>query len=66
MRVVWVHRDEAEALDVPSVLAPRSADLPDGVPARATGAREHTTTERNVFKANLDFVGYWRHGHAAM
>ncbi|GIF71576.1 siderophore-interacting protein [Asanoa siamensis] len=76
MRVVWLHRDEAQAPGVPGALALetlRGADLPDGVmygylvgeSALVTGGRKHLITERSISKAHVDFVGYWRHGHAA-
>jgi NADPH-dependent ferric siderophore reductase len=53
--------------------AVRSADLPSGPvyayavgeSALATGVRRHLVNDRGVPKANIDFVGYWRHGHAA-
>ncbi|SDS37925.1 NADPH-dependent ferric siderophore reductase, contains FAD-binding and SIP domains [Paraoerskovia marina] len=75
----WVVRDEAghQADDgVPgrAVLAAlHAAELPAGTvyaytcgeSALATGARRHLVTERGVPKNHVDFVGYWRHGHAA-
>lgn len=53
--------------------AVRSADLPAGPvyayavgeSALATGVRRHLVNDRGVPKAHVDFVGYWRHGHAA-
>lgn len=53
--------------------AVRSADLSSGPvyayavgeSALATGVRRHLVNDRGVPKANIDFVGYWRHGHAA-
>ena len=49
------------------------ADLPAGPvyayavgeSSLATGVRRHLVNDRGVPKANVDFVGYWRHGHAA-
>ncbi|MFC8923643.1 siderophore-interacting protein [Cellulosimicrobium sp. NPDC057127] len=53
--------------------AVRAAELPDGPvyayavgeSSLATGVRRHRVDDRGVPKANVDFVGYWRHGHAA-
>ncbi|MGN7702636.1 siderophore-interacting protein [Cellulosimicrobium sp. 22601] len=53
--------------------AVRSADLPSapvyayavGESTLATGVRRHLVNDRGVPKAHVDFVGYWRHGHAA-
>ncbi len=53
--------------------AVRSADLPGGPvyayavgeSGLATGVRRHLVNDRGVPKAHVDFVGYWRHGHAA-
>ncbi|WP_433380900.1 siderophore-interacting protein [Actinoplanes sp. CA-142083] len=74
----WLARDEAAAgHDVPGRLALaalREAALPEGIgygyligeSQLATGARRHLVEERGFAKAHLDFVGYWRHGHAYM
>ncbi|WP_125776993.1 siderophore-interacting protein [Antribacter gilvus] len=51
----------------------RAAELLDGTvyayaigeSSLATGARRHLVNERGVPKAHVDFVGYWRQGHAA-
>jgi len=53
--------------------AVRSADLPSGPvyayavgeSTLATGVRRHLVNDRGVPKTHVDFVGYWRHGHAA-
>ncbi|MEU4691527.1 siderophore-interacting protein [Actinoplanes sp. NPDC023714] len=73
--LVWVARDGAAG--VPGALALetlRAAELPSGPvyaylvgeSALATGARRHLVGERRIPKQNVDFIGYWRHGHAAM
>ncbi|GAB7040156.1 MULTISPECIES: SIP domain-containing protein [Catenuloplanes] len=31
----------------------------------ATGGRRHLVEDRGLPKAHVDFVGYWRQGHAA-
>ncbi|MCB7137983.1 siderophore-interacting protein [Cellulosimicrobium marinum] len=49
------------------------ADLPSepvyayavGESTLATGVRRHLVNDRGVPKTHIDFVGYWRHGHAA-
>ena len=49
------------------------ADLPAGPvyayavgeSSLATGVRRHLVNDRGVPKTHVDFVGYWRHGHAA-
>jgi NADPH-dependent ferric siderophore reductase len=74
----WVVRDES-AVDhaVPGRLALatlRTTELPEGAvygyligeSQLVTGARRYLVEERRVPKAHLDFVGYWRHGHAYM
>lgn len=77
----WVVRADATASGdvhhaVPGRLAletVRAADLPAGPvyafavgeSSLATGVRRHLVDDRGVPKANVDFVGYWRHGHAA-
>lgn len=78
LSLTWVHRDEATTPPTkPGQLALdalRSAELPDGTvygyligeSGLATGARRHLVGERGVPKPNIDFIGYWRHGHAAM
>ncbi|MEV0898472.1 siderophore-interacting protein [Actinoplanes sp. NPDC049802] len=70
----WVARDGAP--DVPGRLALRTlraAELPAG-PVYAylvgesglvTGGRRHLVEDRGVPKSVIDFIGYWRHGHAA-
>lgn len=53
--------------------AVRSAELPSrpvyayavGESTLATGVRRHLVNDRGVPKTHVDFVGYWRHGHAA-
>lgn len=71
----WVARDGGDG--VPGRLALetlRGADLPTGPvwaylvgeSALATGGRRHLVQDRQVPKTNIDFIGYWRHGHAAM
>ncbi|MBD5787873.1 siderophore-interacting protein [Cellulosimicrobium terreum] len=53
--------------------AVRAADLPSGPvyayavgeSSLATGVRRHLVNDRGVPKSHVDFVGYWRHGHAA-
>ncbi|GAA2675882.1 siderophore-interacting protein [Actinoplanes palleronii] len=73
--VRWVARDEAGAEHaVPGGLALsalRDSTLPDGAgyaylvgeSALATGARRFLIEERGFTKHQVDFVGYWRHGH---
>lgn len=72
----WVPRDEtADPHAVPGVAALAAltgATLPEGVlyaylvgeQALVTGGRRHLVNERGVPKAHVDFIGYWRHGHA--
>ncbi|WP_430787524.1 siderophore-interacting protein [Actinoplanes sp. G11-F43] len=71
----WVARDGGHG--VPGKLALEkliSADLPGtpvwaylvGESALVTGGRRHLVQDRSVPKTNIDFIGYWRHGHAAM
>ncbi|MBB2941257.1 NADPH-dependent ferric siderophore reductase [Actinoplanes lutulentus] len=75
VEIVWVSRDGADG--VPGELALetlRKTELPAGdvyaylvgESALATGARRYLVGERQVPKQNIDFIGYWRHGHAAM
>jgi NADPH-dependent ferric siderophore reductase len=75
IELIWAPRDGAAG--VPGVLALetlRKTELPDGAvyaylvgeSALATGARRHLVGERQIPKQNIDFIGYWRHGHAAM
>ncbi|MDG4825413.1 siderophore-interacting protein [Asanoa sp. WMMD1127] len=75
LRVEWVARDGATGTPGELALAAlRAAELPDGTvyaylvgeSGLATGARRHLVAERAVPKAHVDFIGYWRHGHAAM
>ncbi|MFW6642407.1 siderophore-interacting protein [Nocardiopsis algeriensis] len=72
--VHWLVRTDPH--DVPGRLALetlRGADLPEGRPycfvagenALPTGLRRHLVRERKVPKADITFVGYWRHGQAA-
>src|SRR5690606_10472627 len=77
----WVPRDAARASGDPHGRVPgrlaletvRAADLPSGPvyaygvgeSSLATGVRRHPVGDRGVPKANVDFVGYWRHGRAA-
>ncbi|GAA1452852.1 siderophore-interacting protein [Nocardiopsis tropica] len=74
VRVHWLPRDGAAA--VPGALALEtvlSAELPPGTPycfvagerGLPTGLRRALVRERGVPKANVSFVGYWRHGAAA-
>ncbi len=62
--------------DVPGRLAleaVKAAELPTGAvyayavgeSSLATGVRRHLVNDRGVPKTAIDFVGYWRHGHAA-
>ncbi|MEU4159002.1 siderophore-interacting protein [Actinoplanes sp. NPDC026670] len=52
----------------------RAAELPSGPvwaylvgeSALVTGGRRHLVEDRTVPKTSIDFIGYWRHGHAAM
>ncbi|MEV2278692.1 siderophore-interacting protein [Nocardiopsis sp. NPDC049922] len=73
--VHWLPRTDPHA--VPGVLALETvlaADLPEGRPycfvagenALPTGLRRHLVRERGVPKADITFIGYWRHGRAAM
>ncbi|MFY1637083.1 siderophore-interacting protein [Solwaraspora sp. WMMB335] len=78
IQLIWVDREGTSKPDeVPGRLALdalRAAQLPDGTvygylvgeSALATGARRYLVTERGIPKNHVDFVGYWRHGHAAM
>jgi len=71
----WVARDGGHG--VPGQLALealRAAELPAGAvyaylvgeSALVTGGRRHLVEQHQVPKGNVDFIGYWRHGHAAM
>ncbi|GAA1611267.1 siderophore-interacting protein [Actinoplanes couchii] len=71
----WVARTGAHA--VPGALALETltaAELPSGPvwaylvgeSALVTGGRRHLVQDRRIPKTNIDFIGYWRHGHAAM
>ncbi|MEV4280393.1 siderophore-interacting protein [Actinoplanes xinjiangensis] len=71
----WVARERPG--DVPGQLALatlRAAELPSapvwaylvGESALVTGGRRHLVEDRAVPKGHIDFIGYWRHGHAAM
>ncbi|WP_229076562.1 siderophore-interacting protein [Actinoplanes sp. DH11] len=74
VQLTWVPRDGAGSrpgqLALSTLLA---ADLPAGSvyaylvgeSALVTGGRRHLVGERQVPKQNIDFIGYWRHGHAA-
>jgi NADPH-dependent ferric siderophore reductase len=65
-----VHRSVPGRLALAAV---RAAELPGGPvyayavgeSSLATGVRRHLVDERGVPRAHVDFVGYWRHGHAA-
>lgn len=75
----WIPRDTAPGQSTSAVpgqaalAALRNVELLDGSvyaytcgeSSLATGARRHLVTERGIPKAHVDFVGYWRHGHAA-
>ncbi|BBH67328.1 siderophore-interacting protein [Actinoplanes sp. OR16] len=74
--LIWVARN-GDAHGVPGELALetlRATELPSGTvyaylvgeSALATGARRYLVGERRIPKQNVDFIGYWRHGHAAM
>lgn len=72
----WVVRSDPHAVPGQAALA-ALRDLDLGAPAEelyafavgesalATGARRHLVAERGVPKANVDFVGYWRHGRSS-
>jgi NADPH-dependent ferric siderophore reductase len=71
----WVAREDPAG--VPGRLALevlRAAELPSGPvyaylvgeSALVTGGRRHLVENRGVAKHQIDFIGYWRHGHAAM
>ncbi|MCY9783333.1 siderophore-interacting protein [Nocardiopsis sp. EMB25] len=73
--VHWLPRTDPHA--VPGALALETvmaADLPGGRPycfvagenKLATGLRRHLVRERDVPKPDISFIGYWRHGRAAM
>ncbi|MEU8659926.1 siderophore-interacting protein [Actinoplanes philippinensis] len=71
----WVAREEPGGVPGQLALATlRAAQLPSGPvwahlvgeSALVTGGRRHLVEERAVPKGNIDFIGYWRHGHAAM
>lgn len=74
----WVVRSDADPHAVPGQAA--LAELRDldlgayggevyaftiGESSLATGARRHLVGERGVPKAQVDFVGYWRHGRSS-
>ena len=70
----WVSRDGAPGVPGRLALAAlRAADLPAGdvyaylvgESAMVTGGRRHLVQDRGIPKAQVDFIGYWRHGHAA-
>lgn len=74
VRVHWLPRDEPGRR--PGTLALKTieaADLPEGraytwvagESALATGVRRHLVRERGRPKADIAFLGYWRHGRAA-
>ncbi len=78
VEIRWAARDEHGAAPhaIPGRLALdvlKRADLPSGEvyayvvgeSSLVTGARRHLVNERGVPKANVDFIGYWRHGRAA-
>ncbi|MEV6596213.1 siderophore-interacting protein [Actinoplanes sp. NPDC051346] len=69
----WVVRSPQERVPGRAALAAlKAATLPStpvygylaGESSLATGARRHLVEDRQVPKQNLDFIGYWRHGHA--
>ncbi|MFV2195333.1 siderophore-interacting protein [Nocardiopsis sp. LOL_012] len=73
--VHWLPREDTRA--VPGRLAletVRAAELPEGRPYcflvgekdLPTGLRRHLVREHGVAKADIAFIGYWRHGKAAM
>ncbi|MFC7528633.1 siderophore-interacting protein [Actinoplanes sp. GCM10030250] len=75
VRIDWVARNGAGG--VPGELALtrlREAELPTGdvyaylvgESALVTGGRRHLVEQQQVPKQNVDFIGYWRHGRAAM
>ncbi|MCA5893735.1 siderophore-interacting protein [Isoptericola sp. NEAU-Y5] len=77
----WVERDRAASSEpvlgeVPGRAAlefARQAELPAGTgyalvageQALAAGIRRHLVNDRRWSRANVDFVGYWRHGKAS-
>ncbi|SEF25237.1 NADPH-dependent ferric siderophore reductase, contains FAD-binding and SIP domains [Amycolatopsis pretoriensis] len=74
VRVHWLPRDEPGRR--PGTLALKAieaAELPEGraytwvagESALATGVRRHLVRERGRPKADIAFLGYWRHGRAA-
>ncbi|GGQ49415.1 siderophore-interacting protein [Couchioplanes azureus] len=69
----WVVRGPDEHVPGRAALAAlRAADLPAtpvyaflaGESSLATGARRHLVEDRKVPRQHVDFIGYWRHGHA--
>ncbi|MEU4564692.1 siderophore-interacting protein [Actinoplanes sp. NPDC023936] len=74
VQLIWVPRDGAGGVPGQLALATlRETELPGGTvyaylvgeSALATGARRYLVGERQVPKQSVDFIGYWRHGHAA-
>ena len=75
VQINWVPRDGAGGVPGQLALARlRAAQLPDGdvyaylvgESALVTGGRRHLVEQKRVPKNNVDFIGYWRHGRAAM
>ncbi|GLY02639.1 siderophore-interacting protein [Actinoplanes sp. NBRC 101535] len=75
VRILWVPRGDKGGVPGELALAAlRELSFPDGPvyaylvgeSALVTGGRRHLVTDRAVPKTNVDFIGYWRHGHAAM
>ncbi|WP_017573752.1 siderophore-interacting protein [Nocardiopsis halotolerans] len=75
VEVHWLPREDAHA--VPGQLAletVRAAELPEGRPycflagenALPTGLRRTLVREHGVPKEDIAFIGYWRHGRAAL
>jgi NADPH-dependent ferric siderophore reductase len=78
VEVRWIVRSDVDAHAVPGQAA--LAELHElelagpatdvyaftvGESSLATGARRHLVNERGVPKAQVDFVGYWRHGRSS-
>ncbi|GAA0729939.1 siderophore-interacting protein [Dactylosporangium roseum] len=69
----WIVRDGQGVPGRLALAALREAALPRGAlygylageSSLATGARRFLVEQRGVPKQHLDFIGYWRHGHAA-
>ncbi|MBW6433873.1 siderophore-interacting protein [Actinoplanes hulinensis] len=70
----WVAREGSGDVPGRQALATlRTATLPSGPvyaylvgeSALVTGGRRHLVTDRGIPKGSVDFIGYWRQGHAA-